>query len=133
MGASFSLDISRFVANANLKVKDAITGVAYGIAEGVIKRTPVDTGRARGNWIVTMDSMSREQTGVLDKSGERSLNRVARGLDAFELGKTRSIFLTNTLPYIVMLEYGWSPKSPAGMVRLSLLLFKGTIVRSLGV
>ena len=133
MGASFSLDISRFVANTNLKVKDAITGVAYGLAGNVIRRTPVDTGRARGNWIVTMDALSREKTGVLDKSGEHALDRVARGLEGFVPGKTNHIFLTNTLPYIVMLEYGWSPQSPAGMVRLSLLTFRGSVVHNLGV
>ena len=133
MSARFSLDISRFVTNTHLKLKDAVTGVTYGIAEQVIKTTPVRTGKARGNWILTMNAMSKAQTGVLDKTGEHSLDRVAQALEAYELGKTRDIFFTNTLPYIVMLEFGWSPQAPAGMVRLSLLKFRGTEVHSLGV
>jgi hypothetical protein len=70
--------------------------------------TPVKTGKARGNWVMKMDGVyEKVQTGVLDKSGDHSLDRIAQALEAFEAGKTKNIWLTNTLPYIVMLEYGW--------------------------
>lgn len=133
MGGSFSLDISRFVSRTRLTLTDVVRGAMYGLCGNIIKTTPVDTGRARGNWIMTMDGLSRARTGVLDKTGEKSLDRIALALEDFEAGKTKSIWFTNTLPYIVMLEYGWSPQSPAGMVRLNLLTFKGTTVHSLGV
>ena len=134
MAGRFSLDVSRFVNNTRLKMNDVVRGAMYDLASNVIRRTPVKTGRARGNWIMTMDhGPSTAQTGVLDKSGEHSLDRIALALEQFDAKRTRSIWLTNCLPYIIMLEYGWSPQSPAGIVRTSLLLFRGVKLHELGV
>jgi len=133
MAGSFTLDISRFVNKARLRMDDVVRGAMYGLSGNVIKTTPVDTGKARGNWVISMDGYTKVQTEVLDKSGERSLDRIARQLEGFQAGKTKSIWLTNSLPYIVMLEYGWSKQAPAGMVRLSLLTFNGVAVQSIGV
>ncbi len=127
------MDISRFISNTRLKMDDVIRGAMYGLAGNVVKTTPVKTGRARGNWIMTMDQGPvKKQTGILDPTGEHALDRIAEALEKFQAGKTKTIWLTNCLPYIIMLEYGWSPQSPAGIVRLSLLLFKGTKIHSLG-
>jgi len=133
MAGRFALDVSRFVGKARMTMDDVVKGALYGIGGRVIKTTPMDSGRARGNWVVSMDNYQKTQTGVLDKTGEKSLDRIARQLEAFKAGKTQSVFLTNTLPYIVMLEYGWSQQAPAGMVRLVLLTFNGVSVKDIGV
>ena len=133
MGASFSLDISRFVDKTHLTMNDVVRGVMYSICEKAIMTTPVKTGRARRNWVMQMDgALEKRQTGALDPTGERSLDRIAFALESFEAGKTKVIWFTNTLPYIVMLEYGWSRQAPAGIVRMALLTFKHTVVHSIG-
>ena len=132
-GGKFSMDVSRFISKTKLKAEDVVRGKLYGIAGNVVKNTPVKTGKARGNWIMTMDQGPvKKQTAVLDKSGEQSLDRIAAALEKFQIGKTKTIWLTNCLPYIIMLEYGWSKQSPAGIVRLALLNAKNVTVHDLG-
>lgn len=81
---------------------------------GVVNRTPVDTGRARGAWQVTLAT-------VPDKEF-RSRNPIASGTARIE-AKTAtfsSIFITNNVPYIIFLEGGSSKQAPRGMVAVTL-------------
>ena len=128
---SFALDVTKFIKHSKIRAEDVVRGIAFGLAGNIVPNTPVDTGRARGNWICTTDKLVKKPTDTLDKIGEPTLNRIAVELEDYEVEKTRNIYLSNTLPYIVMLEYGWSQQSPAGMVRLALLNFKGVQVKSL--
>ncbi len=134
MAGRFSMDISRFVNRTRMTMNEVVRGAMYGLAARVVMTTPVKTGKARGNWVMKMDGVyEKVQTGVLDKSGDHSLDRIAQALEAFEAGKTKNIWLTNTLPYIVMLEYGWSKQAPAGIVRMALLTFNGVKVHDIGI
>ena len=80
-----------------------------------VQRTPVDTGRARGNWQLTAN---RTTDAVLDK-----LDPTGVALDVSELQRTTPfgfVAIQNALPYIQRLEEGWSRQAPAGMLSLSL-------------
>lgn len=77
----------------------------------MILDTPVDTGRARGNWQATLDSPATEEI-------ENESMSVALAGVAANLGKINDVsFLANNLPYIEELEDGSSKQAPAGMVR----------------
>lgn len=79
----------------------------------IVSETPVDTGRARGNWFFTVGSpSSKVDEGAKSPSTEYS--KVPK--DFFK----QPIFFTNNLPYIRRLEYGWSDLAPKGMVRVNL-------------
>lgn len=119
-------DIDKAINNLRLSMEEKIRGAVSLLGNKIVMSTPVLTGQARGNWILTYNGLSKNKTGVLDKSGEQSLNRLAVELEKFNMDSHKSIWLTNTLPYIIMLEYGWSnTKAPNGMVRKSLLEIKG--------
>ena len=85
----------------------------------IVLKTPVDTGRARGNWLIGIGSVPQ---GVLDRlaSGDGS------GVVFEELAKLASlqpfsiVWITNNLDYIEFLEQGSSRQAPNGMVALSL-------------
>ena len=67
----------------------------------IVKRTPVDTGRARSNWNVSIGSPN---TKITDDVNRRvSFNEIpdADGGPIY--------FITNNLPYIRTLEYGGYP------------------------
>lgn len=81
------------------------------IQKGITLKTPVDTGRARANWFMA------EGAAIEASSLEKTPRTYARG--DFQ-GKGAVIFITNSLPYIVPLEYGHSKQAPAGMVRVTL-------------
>ena len=43
--------------------------IAGKVLEGVVKRTPVDTGHARGNWQTTVNSTTEQELDTEDKDG----------------------------------------------------------------
>ncbi|HHZ69082.1 MAG TPA: HK97 gp10 family phage protein [Methylococcaceae bacterium] len=73
------------------------------IGNRVIKRSPVDTGRFRGNWFTWINEES-----------EGALLPVTKSL---QIGDT--LGFTNNLPYSLPLEFGHSDQAPSGMVRVS--------------
>jgi hypothetical protein len=88
-------------------------------------RTPVDTGRARGNWTATVGHRSAGSTDGVDPIGGSTVanaQAVANGWDG-----NGSIFLTNNLPYIERLEHGHSGQAPSGMVGITVAEFGGIV------
>lgn len=84
----------------------------------VVLKSPVDTGRFRGNWNVAIGGADYATTETTDKSGVKTISRghaVAKQINK----ETNNIFVTNSLPYARMLEYGHSKQAPGGMVRLT--------------
>lgn len=84
----------------------------------IVLRTPVDTGRARGNWQLSIDTPATGILGTLDKGGGST---VRGGLGALaNLRPFAVVWLTNNLPYIQALEDGHSQRqAPFGMVALT--------------
>lgn len=93
-------DATKFVRAVNLKMFTSI-----------IRDTPVDTGRAQGNWQATENTPAQT---VIDRFGaEPAVVDAAATLKGLGL-----YWLSNNLPYIERLEYdGWSQQAPAGMLR----------------
>jgi hypothetical protein len=91
----------------------------------VILRTPVDTGRARANWSVSVakPQLSYEIAGI-DKAGNKTISTATQTVNGWNC--QGSIFMSNNLPYIGVLEYGkadgspGSKQAPGGMVRLTI-------------
>ena len=110
---SFAGKIRKFnidAINATDKVKQ---GVAIELFTSVISDTPVDTGRARGNWQSSENAPKKGTIDRLDKSGSAAISDVAITVTSGPSDK----FMTNNLPYIDGLEEGRSRQAPAGMVR----------------
>lgn len=111
---SFSKDIRSFVSKA-VQAHSKITRAAtLELFSGVIKDTPVDTGRARGNWQTSVGSPAAGELDREDKSGALAMAEVQQKAPP---GAGQVTLLTNNLPYIEALERGSSKKSPEGMVR----------------
>lgn len=91
------------------------------IAQRVIERSPVDTGRFRGNWVCAMHAPAGITRPTTDKDGGETLGAVSAALSGWQAGQT--IYITNHLPYAYRLEHGWSQQAPHGMVRLTVAEF----------
>jgi hypothetical protein len=111
---SFSDDVQGFAAKAGKSVDETMRAIALELFSSTIKDTPVDTGRARGNWQTTIGAPA---TGEVDRLGEgEAVKEVSATVADFSGGKV--IYLSNNLPYIYRLEYdGWSDQAPGGMLR----------------
>lgn len=82
----------------------------------LVQKTPVDTGRARGNWQTTIHAPAAGQTGPrMAGAVEGEANGVLSTLPPYEV-----VYLTNNVPYIERLDDGWSVQAPDGMVRPTL-------------
>lgn len=88
----------------------------------LVTKTPVDTGRARGNWQVGTKVAAPGGTGDTDKSGTGSIAKAASILQSLNVGET--VYITNGLPYIKALEDGHSTQAPQGMVKTTVAELK---------
>ena len=119
---SFSLDLSKFSKLTENKMEKVVKKVFIGLSADIIKDTPVLSGRARMNWFPAINKYSDTSTDSIDKVGVTAINRATSKANQYRLGDT--ITLSNNLPYAMRLEYGWSKKAPAGMVRLNVARFQ---------
>ena len=94
-----------------------VRGTLLSMSSRIIKRSPVDTGRFRNNWMPTFGSASKAQTNEVDPSGTKAQSNVQQLLMNFEIGQT--FYLTNNLPYSNRLEFGYSQQAPQGMLRIT--------------
>ena len=105
-----------------------VKGIYFKLLREVIKETPVDTGRAKNNWFLSVSAPSQETTTVKGGANFKELGKIpAKVLD-------KKVYFTNNLPYIGTLEYGgysqpgssktikgFSKQAPNGWVRQSML------------
>ncbi|QDP67051.1 MAG: hypothetical protein Unbinned4497contig1000_25 [Prokaryotic dsDNA virus sp.] len=115
----FSLKLNKQVLDTNEKIEDAIQVIAMDSLRGVVLKSPVDTGRFRGNWIVSVDSPNLTETQQTDVNGSATINKGMAAVEAFDINNSR-IYIQNNLPYGNRLENGWSKQAPNGMVALTL-------------
>lgn len=102
-------------------------------ARGIILKTPVDTGRARGNWQSTLGAPATGEsnftvaisgkgrgkgTGGKTRAGMQRLAEASQVVAGIKLGDR--YFLSNNLPYIEALEHGHSKQAAAGMVGVTI-------------
>lgn len=96
--------------NGGLLVRRA----ALAIDRKLVRKTPVDTGLARSNWLVGINRERTEIGPILGVVGAIATGKMA--LTAVKTGDT--VTISNNVPYIGMLNAGWSKQAPAEFVEL---------------
>jgi len=76
--------------------------------------TPVDTGRARGNWLVGLNFPVEAEAESEDRGGGSTI--AAGNADIARARAVDDIWLSNNLPYITKLNEGSSFQAPVGFV-----------------
>ncbi|MBL5926482.1 hypothetical protein [Enterobacter asburiae] len=89
-----------------------------------IKAPPGYTGgRFRGNWQVSFDAPTTDETGRVDKTGNLTKAAGNYTLSLFKVGM-KAIYFCNNVPYAYRLEMGHSSQTPGGMVRITAAEFQ---------
>jgi hypothetical protein len=97
--------------------------VALVVDRELVMGTPVDTGRARSNWQVSVAAPTRDQIaayrpGLGGSSGpantQAAMDQAAQAIKARQ--PEQDVFISNNLPYIKRLNEGHSAQAPAGFV-----------------
>jgi hypothetical protein len=109
-------DVARVKAKLQKRADQMYRNLALDAGGRIVERTPVDTGRARGNWNFSIGTVDGSTTEDTDKTGTVTISKIRSGTKAAKFGDT--VYIANGLPYIHRLEYGWSKQAPAGMVRV---------------
>lgn len=109
---NFTLDITRFVEHTGLGFDTVVKKVVLDISRSVIRKSPVKTGRFKGNWQYGEGSAPSGTLDVTDTSGSVTLANIAGQIPAHPAGLVH--YIVNNLPYAQALEDGHSIQSPPG-------------------
>lgn len=125
MTKSFKLQMKDFENMTTEKSELLFKKVCFDLSNSIIMDTAVDKGTARGNWQPDINSIQNDILEIEDKSGNATVAKVASQTNNLKLGQYFT--LTNNLPYILRLEYGWSKKSPQGMIGINVMRFQNFV------
>ncbi len=102
-------------------VEEALTQrvrvIALAMLNEIVLRSPVDTGRFRGNNILSVGAPVYTSSANVDPTGSETIQqgvRVMTGLEPYT-----QVFIQNNLVYAVPLEDGHSKQAPAGIYAVS--------------
>lgn len=116
----FGKRMKRHGENVEKNATVLVRKCALAVDSAVVIATPVDTGRARGNWQVALNAPASGTLEVEDKSGAGAIAQGSSTIAGHKSGG--SIHITNNLPYIGRLNDGWSAQAPAGFVQKAVLI-----------
>lgn len=118
----FEADILRFAELVKIAPALVVRKLTLDIFGDLLRASPVDTGRFRANWVVSVSTPERRKLWAMSNIGQQmqmQLDLAARRVA--QADGTEVIWITNNLPYATRLNEGWSKQAPAGFVQMAVL------------
>lgn len=109
---SFESDLQRFTQRSTARADTVIKRIVLGIAGEVIRKSPVDTGRFKGNWQYGAGNAPTGDVEIYDEDGRGTVAHIASQIPTHPAGEVH--YIVNNLPYAKALEDGHSTQSPPG-------------------
>ena len=124
---AFNEDMNRACVNIGQASGARIRRIALAAYREINRKSPVDKGTFRANWVASIDTIDRSSD--LSKT-TKNVNEAVTAATAVitngaKLGTT--VFLSNGVPYAGKLEDGYSPQAPAGVVAPALTTIKNAL------
>lgn len=134
----FSLALRQFAYKAGERANQACKEVVLEFGSRLIYRSPVDTGRFRGNWFYSFGAATHQintndlaiaahifQAGGL---GKPTWTTELNGLEALPARVVGGVhYIQNNLPYALVLERGDAKRTAHAMVGLTVQDFQGIV------
>ncbi|RAS34014.1 MULTISPECIES: HK97 gp10 family phage protein [unclassified Pseudomonas] len=108
---------SLFAGVVEEQLSQRVRVIAMSLLNEIVLRSPVDTGRFRGNNIVSVGAPVYTSTANVDPTGAETIQSGARAVTGLE--PYTQVFIQNNLPYAGPLEDGHSQQAPAGIYAVS--------------
>ena len=124
--SSFSIPLDRLAKKYEQDLERVVRQATFQLFNDVQLRSPVDTGRFRGNWNVSYRAPNYSTQ--LVSTASRASSEVQKALTLPVGGIT---YMSNGLPYARRLEYGYSKQAPSGMVRISVREFRDYVRKAI--
>ena len=137
----WSVPFNELAKKAEADLDDVIRSVTIELFTRVIQKSPVDTGRLRANWFPSFGTYAETTTEDVDPSGSGAVSRASDAVLSYKV-RDGIVYLTNSLPYARVIEYGeypnppksgtktsggFSTQAPQGMVRVSAAEIEGIV------
>ena len=120
----FVRTIELFGQISGRRVTEVKRKVAFDAFDGVLRRSPVDTGRFRGSWRIAVGSpdLSVKPAEKKRKKSNISKGTPPTGDEVQQLAKLKmvnnrdDVHISNNLPYAERLNNGYSTQAPTGIL-----------------
>jgi len=89
---------------------------ALNVHQRIVQKTPVDTGRARSNWLASIGSPA---TGTVGASPSLTV-QARRVFNNKSVPFGTNLYIANNLPYIERLNQGYSKQAPMHFVEMAI-------------
>lgn len=123
------IGLGKIIEGARDYVQKTAEGFTVDLYDELVRRTPIDTGKARASWKIGVNEELAESPpyvgGVQIEQEFRKRNRYlsqprqGRALSSFVgggVGKSTNIVISSNVPYMARLNRGWSAQAPAGFI-----------------
>lgn len=121
MAIKNTVDFKKGLKSATEAAEKVMRGTMFTLYSTTSRDTPVDTGRLRANWQVTLEIPASHQV------GGATLSNPAPALKSYTIDKT--MYLTNNLPYAEVIENGAVNRAPNFMLKRALAGISNSLVR----
>jgi len=128
----FKRDLNKFADSIGVKTETVLKKISLQTFTGVVQKTPVDSGRARASWVIGIEKpvnspvLPENQEFDPQQAADFSFQEIS---ELNNLGPESTVFISNSLPYIEVLEEGSSQQAPEGMVAITLFEIERDIKR----
>lgn len=115
----FSMELGQW--GEKVAKKDSVNflkKISLEVYNRVTEKSPVDTGRFKGNWMVGIGKSSEETLGV-HTPGDAKAENLRQEAVIYSISKLAMVHVSNNLDYALKLENGSSKQAPAGMVGIT--------------
>ena len=130
--AGFSRALMGLCDKVDGSIEAVIKKACFDLYARIVKRTPVDTGRAKASWGISTqfasDVLPPGEYG--DNPTVTMVGGAVGGLFDFSV-HDEQVVIYNNLDYIEFLEAGSSAQAPSGMVAISLAEFEAHFQKAL--
>lgn len=115
---SFEIQLNAaFAEKVEGRIQEVTRWVALEALRRVILKSPVRSGRFKGNWQAALSVRPDGTLDVVDPSGSATLAEGSRNIS--QLRPYEVVYLSNNVPYAQKIEEGHSGQAPAGVVAVT--------------
>lgn len=109
--ARIGIDIQNLADQIEQDLESALQEFLFSFGERLVINTPVDTGKLRGSWNLSMKqpvavSEPKLERGTEGSADPETLARFESSLGQFRLGDIA--YFSNSAPYVLRLEFGFT-------------------------
>jgi len=119
----FKRSLKEFAESIDVKVETVVRKISLQAFNGIVLKTPVDTGRARASWVIGINRPLDSPNFPEDREMSAAEAQTIANRQLATLGRLKpyeTVFISNSLPYIETLEDGSSKQAPSGMVAVTI-------------